>query len=520
MIGRYSKTFANDVSSGFVVFLIALPLCLGIALASNAPLVSGLVSGAIAGLIVTWFSGSELSVSGPAAGLTVTIAAAIGTLGSFESVLVAIFLSGVLQLAFGFLRFGAVASFFPNSVIKGMLAGIGLIIVLKQLPHAIGWDADFEGDESFAVLTDGSNTFSTIIQAFERWNGGATLIALCSLVALILWNSKFIQSKYWGRIVPAPLICVFVGTSINLILQLTGSAHALPTGGEHLVNLPSGGVYSFFELLPKPNWFLISNYDTWKVAFAIAVIGSIETLLSLEATDKLDINSRVSDANRELKAQGIGNLLCGLFGGLPITSVVVRSSANIYAGAKTRVSGFVHGALLTLCVLLIPLVLNQIPLSALAVVLIMIGLKLINIKLIQQVIQEGVEQWVPFAVTVVAILFTDLLLGVCIGLVVGLLIVVRMNHHSAITVVSDGAHILVRFSKDVSFGHKSELRNIFAEIPENSFVTIDGTGAQYIDHDVIDEVKVFKDGAGFRNIEVDLKNMRSKRLSLKGVKNG
>jgi MFS superfamily sulfate permease-like transporter len=514
------KSIGRDGPAGFVVFLVALPLCLGIALASNTPLASGIITGAIAGIVVSWLSGSQLSVSGPAAGLTVTIVSAIALLGSFEAVLVAIFLAGCLQLLFGFLRAGNLASYFPNSVIKGMLAGIGALIILKQIPHAVGWDPDFGGDESFLQTSDDQNTFSEISRGFAHLDLGSLSIAIVALAAFLFWGSSFIKTNQYLSKIPAQLVAVAAGWFANFWFKIGIPEIALMPGSEHLVNIPIGGMVKFFSQLPHPNWVAIQEISTWKVAVGIALIASVETLLSIEASDKLDPELRISDTNRELKAQGIGNMLCGIVGGLPMTSVIVRSSANVYAGGRTKISAFVHGILLLLAVLVLPNVINGIPLSALAVVLILVGYKLINWGVIKSVIDEGFEQALPFFVTVVAIIFTDLLVGVGVGLVIGLMIVVRMNHHSAITQVSEGSDILIRFAKDVSFGHKSELKKILAEIPDNCNLIIDGVGAHYIDRDILESLGDFQAGASLRNISLSLKNMKSKRLSVRGIRNG
>ena len=514
------KNIGRDGPAGFVVFLVALPLCLGIALASNTPLASGIISGAIAGIVVSWLSGSHLSVSGPAAGLTVTIVSAIALLGSYEAVLVAIFLAGLLQLLFGFLRAGNLASYFPNCVIKGMLAGIGVLIILKQIPHAVGWDADFVGDESYFQSLDSENSFSEILSSLRHFDLGTVLIATASMASLLFWGTSLVKNNHYLAKIPAQLVAVIAGWFANFCLKIGLPQFALMPGSHHLVNIPVGGISNFFGQLPHPNWLVIDNVSTWKVAVGIALIASIETLLSIEAADKLDPEKRVSDTNRELKAQGIGNMLCGLIGGLPMTSVIVRSSANVYAGGRTRVSAFVHGVLLLSAVLIVPSLLNGIPLAALAVVLILVGYKLVNWGVIKSVLDEGFEQALPFFVTVIAIIFTDLLIGVGVGLVVGLLIVIRMNHHSAITQVSDGNDILIRFAKDVNFAHKSELKKILAEIPEDSNIIVDGLGAHFIDRDILEAVRDFRDGSSSRNIRVILKNMNSKRLSVRGVLNG
>jgi MFS superfamily sulfate permease-like transporter len=508
---------SKDIAAGFVVFLVALPLCLGIALASDAPLASGIVSGAIAGLIVAWLSGSRLSVSGPSAGLTLTLAAAIKQLGSFQAVLVSIFLAGLLQLIFGLLRVGVLASFFPHSVIKGMLAAIGLIIILKQIPHALGWDADFLGDEKFLQSTDKETTFTEILRACERLEPGAILVSIAAFCAIFLWNRKSIRGNKYLSPIPAPLMAVLAGIFLNEILAYVAPSMALSDTGGHLVAIPAlGGPLGFFSQLPTPDWSFLSKREAWEVAISIALIASIESLLSLEATDRLDPERRVSDANRELLAQGVGNFLSGLVGGLPMTSAIVRSSANVYAGAKTRLACFVHSVFLISAVLMLPSILNRIPLSALAAVLITLGFKLVSWGVLKKVWKTGFEQTLPFFVTLIAIVATDLLTGVAFGLVFGLMIVIRMNHQSAITVVSEGDTYLIRFAKDVSFAHKPSLKRILGQMPPDSKVIIDGTGAHFIDHDILETVSDFYGAAGQRSIIVTLKNLRTKRMSAWG----
>jgi len=519
-IFSYFKNFKQDLPAGFVVFLVALPLCLGIALASDAPLASGLLSGAIAGLIVSGLSGSQLSVSGPAAGLTLTITSAIAALGSFDHVLVAIAIAGLAQIIFGLCRIGILASFFPHSVIKGMLAAIGLIIILKQIPHAVGWDKDFVGDESFTQRIDHENTFSSLANLMDRMNGGAIIVALATTVVIYLWGLPALKKLKIVELIPAPLVAVIGGLLTNEALMLLLPEFALTSEAGHLVQLPTGGLTGFLAQLPHPQWAAISNTATWKVAATIAIIASIESLLCIEATDKLDPDRRVSDPNRELIAQGTGNLLCGMFGALPMTSVIVRSSANIYAGGKTRLSCFIHGVFLLTSVLFLAGFLNRIPLAALAVVLISVGFKLVNFGVIKTVLNEGFEQYLPFFVTLAAIVFTDLLTGVAVGLAVGLIIVVRMNHPSALTLVSDEDNILIRFAKDVSFFHKPALKQMLSEIPNGKRVVIDGTGAQFIDHDIAEVVKDFAEGAVHRNLKIYFRNMKSKRMSARGIEDG
>lgn len=516
------KHARRDLPAGFVVFLVALPLCLGIALASNAPMASGIVSGSIAGLVVAWLSGSNLSVSGPAAGLTLTMTVAIDRLGSFNAVLVSTALAGLIQVALGLARAGILASFFPHSVIKGMLAAIGLIIILKQIPHALGWDADFVGDENYSQSMDHENTFSEIVKAVDRMNGGAICVSLAAFALMFLWSRRRVKHHKYLSLIPAPLMAVVGGVSANELLRIFAPDWALLEGSNHMVTISSmGGLKGFFADLPKPDWSVVQQAATWEVALTIAVIAGIESLLSLEATDRIDPQRRNSDANRELLAQGVGNMICGAIGGLPMTSVIVRSSANVYAGAKTRLSCFAHGFFLLASVVAIPTLLNRIPLAALAAVLISVGFKLVSFDLLKKVVKSGFEQALPFFVTVVAIVATDLLTGVSIGLVVGLMIVFRMNHHSAITVVSEGNTYLIRFAKDVSFTHKPALKKILSSLPDDINVTIDGTGAHFIDHDIMEAVSDFYQTASARKITVFLKNLRTKRMSRwGGVKHG
>ncbi len=516
-MGKYLHPFSHsskDIPAGFVVFLVALPLCLGIALASDAPMASGIMSGAVAGLMVAWLSGSHLSVSGPAAGLTLTMTAAIKQLGSFQAVLVSIFLAGLMQLVFGLFRAGVLASFFPHSVIKGMLAAIGLIIILKQIPHALGWDANFVGDENFLQSADHETTFTEILKAYDRLDPGAMLVSFAAFGAIFLWNRQAIKNHKFLSMIPAPLMAVFAGVLLNEVLLRWVPGIALSNTGGHLVAIPAlNGPLGFFSQLPTPDWSFLSKPEAWEVAISIALIASIESLLSLEATDRLDPERRVSDANRELLAQGTGNVICGLVGGLPMTSVIVRSSANVYAGAKTRMACFVHGAFLISAVLILPATLNRIPLAALAAVLITVGFKLISWDILKKVWKTGFEQALPFFVTLIAIVSTDLLTGVAVGLVFGLMIVIRMNHQSAITVVSEADTYLIRFAKDVSFAHKPSFKKILASMPVDSNVIIDGTGAHFIDHDILETVSDFYGAAGQRNIKVTLKNLRTKRMS-------
>ncbi len=505
-------TANRDIPAGIVVFLVALPLCLGIALASGAPLFSGVIAGIVAGLVVALFSGSELSVSGPAAGLAVIVLAAIQKLG-FEAFTLALVISGVLQVGFGILRAGVIGDYIPNSVIKGMLAAIGVVIILKQLPHALGDDKDFVGDEAFRQK-DGLNTFSEILDSLAGLSPGAILITLSCLTVLLLWEKPFMKRMKWTSVVPGPLVCVVLGIAFNEAYGAVAPGWKLTAEKDHLVELPVvGSLKEFLGVFSLPAFAAISRVDVWVTAVTIALVGSVETLLCIEATDKLDPEKRISDTNRELRAQGLGNILSGLIGGLPITSVIVRSSANVYAGARTRLSAFVHGLLLLLAALLLAGLLNRVPLAALASVLLVVGYKLSSLKIIREMWAQGWNQFIPFGVTLLAIVFTDLLKGIGIGLLTSVFFVIRSNHHSAITLVNEEDDWLVRFNKDISFIHKAELKRRLREIPDHATAIIDGTKALYVDRDIYDTIKEFETAASFRGIQLEYHNFFGKQLA-------
>jgi MFS superfamily sulfate permease-like transporter len=401
-----------------------------------------------------------------------------------------------------------------------MLAAIGLTIIFKQIPHALGWDSDYEGDESFFQTFDHSNTFYNIFESLEHVAEGAIIISALGFFVNWLWGRQAIKSTQFLRFLPSSLMVVLVGILANMSLARWYPAYALLPGTTHMVNVPNlRNVTELKAALLTPDFSAIREMKTWSLAMVIALIGSVETLLSIEAVDRMDPDRRTSDGNRELLAQGVGNIITGFLGGLVMTSVIVRSSANIYAGAKSRLSCFFHGLFMLVFVLLFTSVLNQIPLAALAVVLITVGYKLVSPKLIKSVWKLGLEQFIPFAVTLVAVVFSDLLTGVGIGLVVGLAIVFRMNSFSVITVVNDGDQYLIRFCKDVAFTHKPRLKKILAELPNGCSVIIDGAGAQFIDFDILEQLKDFIEFADAREIRVTWKNLRSKRLTI-GGKNG
>lgn len=501
----YFKSLSSDIPSSIVVFLVALPLCLGVALASNAPLFSGLIAGIVGGIIVGLGSKSHLSVSGPAAGLTAIVAAAIITLQSFEAFLLAVVICGVFQILLGFLKAGVIGDYVPNNVIKGMLAAIGLILVLNQFPHLLGDDSHFETDES--VPQDKGNIFSNFFNAFAHVTPVALLIGGTCLAFYFFWEKLVTNKKGFIRMIPAPLLVVFIGVGLNYVFQNNDTA----LKGEHLVVIPqASSAREFLSFFTQPDWSAIANPQIWITGLTLALVASLETLLSIEAVDDLDPYQRVTPTNRELKAQGFGNMISGLIGGLPITSVIVRSSANVNAGAKTKVSAILHGTLLLLCVAFIPAILNLIPKSALAAILIFTGYKLAKPSLFISFYKKGWDSFLPFVITIVAILATDLLKGVIIGIGVGLFFAFRSNFRSAVFVVNDDNKFLFRLRKDVSFLNKAIIKRKLEEVPENSYVFIDTTRADFIDRDVVETIEDFMIAAPLKNIEVELRRSRIK----------
>lgn len=487
----------SDFRSSLVVFLVALPLCLGVALASNAPLSSGLIAGIIGGIVVGFLSNSSISVSGPAAGLTVIIATAVADLGSFNILTLSVFFAGLIQVIFAISKGGVIGNYFPNSVIKGMLAAIGLILILKQFPHAVGYDADYFGDESFNQ-NDGQNTFSEILMAIKSTHLGATFVALISMGIMIGWEKGAAKGRALFQMIPGALVAVVTSVVLNQLFKAT-----LPTliiEESHLVQLPN-----FLSGFMMPDWAALSNPKVYSTALVIAIVASIESLLSVEAADKIDESGRITSKNRELLAQGVGNTICGLVGGLPVTAVIVRTSANASGGAKTNLSTMLHGIWLLICVATIPFVLNLIPLSCLAAVLILVGYKLTKPDLIRKMYRKGMNQFLPFATTIIAILFTDLLKGIAIGMVVGFIFVIRSSIHKAIVMVHEDNNYLIRFHKDVSFLQKRVLLEMFDQIPENSYVIIDGTKNVYVDHDIEEQIEDFILRSKLVNITVELK---------------
>jgi MFS superfamily sulfate permease-like transporter len=501
----YLKSFGSDFPSSIVVFLVALPLCLGIALASNAPLFSGIIAGIIGGIVIGSLSGSQLSVSGPAAGLTAIVAAAILKLPTFETFLLAVVICGALQLVFGFIKAGVIGDYVPNCVIKGMLAAIGLILILKQFPHLVGYDASYAGDESFKQ-SNNENTFSGLINAFKYITPVAVIIGVIGLVFQFAWEKFTANKKGFIKIIPAPLIVVLVGIAVNEFFRSKGAG----IDPKHIVTIPiAGSANEFFSFFTTPDFNGFLNKEVWIAGVTLALVASLETLLSIEAIDDLDPYQRVTNKERELKAQGVGNMISGLIGGLPITSVIVRSSANVNAGAKSKMSAIYHGILLLLCVALIPGLLNLIPKSALAAVLIYTGYKLAKPGLFKAYYKKGWDQFLPFVITITAILLTDLLIGVLIGIGIGLFFIVRSNFKTSVFIVHDHNKYLIRLRKDVSFLNKPIIKNKLEEIPENASVLIDASRADFIDKDIVEVIEDFSIHAPLKNIKVEIKQNNS-----------
>jgi MFS superfamily sulfate permease-like transporter len=507
----------DNLSASIVILLVALPLCVGIALASGAPVFSGIIAGIIGGIVVGQLSGSQLSVSGPAAGLTIVVSSMLLRLGSYETFLLAVLIAGLFQILFGFLKAGIIGDYIPNAVIKGMLAAIGIILMMKQIPHLIGYDADFEGDETF-LQSDQNNTITTILTAANSVTPMAVLIGSISIVLLVLWEKIRKKDQDWIHFVPGPLIVVFISIALNKYGSVILNMPILEE--KHLVALPvAKNVEQFVSFFTFPNFSAINNVQVWLAGLTLAIIASLETLLGIEAVDKLDPLKRISPSNRELKAQGIGNIVSGLVGGLPITSVIVRSSANVSAGGKTKQASIFHGFLLLICVAFMPALLNWIPLSAIAAILIVTGYKLAKVSLFKEFYSKGLPQFIPFCITVIAILFSDLLVGITIGLIVSTVFIIRSNFKSSILMVSDKNQYLIRFRKDISFLNKPIIKEKLESLPANSQVVIDIKKADFIDKDVIDEINDFLCHAHLKNISttINLNEYNSNHLLINQI---
>ncbi len=507
-------TLRYDLKAGLVVFLVALPLCLGIALAQNAPLFSGIISGIIGGLVVATISGSKLSVSGPAAGLTSIVLSSVSSLGSFEVFLLSVFVAGLLQILLGILRAGIIGYYFPSAVIKGMLSAIGIILILKQIPHLLGDDKDPEGDEAFFQV-DQENTFSEFLLMFDAPHFGSIVIGLISIGILILWQQKFLMRNKILKMIPGPLMVVVVAVITDYIFAASSSV--LEIKPENLVTLPTfSNVGDLLNTLTHPDFSAWKNPKVYEVGAIIAAVASLETLLSLEAVDKLDPDNQISPTNRELIAQGVGNSLAGLIGGLPITAVIVRSSANVSAGGKTQASAIFHGILFLIALFILPNILQMIPLSALAAVLIMTGYKLARPGLIKDMYQKGIDQFLPFAVTIVIMLFTDLLKGVAVGIVVSIFFILKQNYRSPFKMIQEKINgkqvIFVKLSQNVTFINKGKFIELFKGIPSGSEVHIDGGRCSFIDKDILEIISAFKQSAHIHRIKVTLEELEEVKV--------
>ena len=500
------KHIKNDLPASVVVFFVALPLCLGIALASGAPLFSGLIAGIIGGIVVGSLSGSKIGVSGPAAGLAAIVLTAIGTLGGYENFLVAVVLGGIIQLIFGFLKAGIIGYYFPSSVIKGMLTGIGIIIILKQIPHFFGYDSNPEGDFAFFQV-DGQNTFSEILNTANNISLGATIVGFIGLGILILWSNVLSNKGKFFQIIQGPLVAVVAGIIYYFV---TNGNTKYGINATHLVSVPVPDSFdSFIGQFRFPNFNALSNPQVWVTGFTIALVASLETLLCVEATDKLDPHKNVTPTNKELLAQGTGNIISGLIGGLPITQVIVRSSANIQSGGRTKLAAIIHGFLLLISVILIPTLLNKIPLSVLSAILLVVGYKLAKPAVFKEMVQLGWKQWIPFTVTVLGIVFTDLLVGISLGLAVGVVVILiksfQNSHFLHIEDKSNGKHrIKMTLAEEVTFFNKGAILKELDSLPRDTYLEIDVRKTRFLDYDIIEILQDFALKAKERNIDIQL----------------
>lgn len=502
MKARSFSEVKYDISASIVVFFVAMPLCLGIALASGAPLFAGIIAGIVGGTVVGTTSKSAIGVSGPAAGLAVIVLAAITSLGSFQAFLTAVVLAGALQILMGYLRMGTIAYYFPTSVIKGMLSGIGVIIILKQIPHALGYDKDFEGNFSFNYANGVFTNLQAIVAGITP---AAVIISIVSMVILLAWETSFFKKYRIFQMLQGPLVVVAVGILLTNLFRRNVLPFELDS--EHVVNIPvADSMRDFLAQFTMPDFSFLTNPSVYWTAVVLAVIASLETLLCVEATDKLDPFKRVTPTNRELKAQGLGNMVSGLIGGLPVTQVIVRSSANIAFGARTKLSAIFHGFLLLISAITIPAVLNMIPLATLACILFVVGYKLAKPSLFRGMYKLGWDQFVPFVVTVLAIVFTDLLKGIGIGLVVAIFYILRGHYQNAYALVkaTNGRtnHFQLTLAEEVSFLNKGSILQLLNRIPNDAAVTIDGSRTKVIDYDVIEIIRDFQINAKNRNITV------------------
>jgi len=502
----FKKHFAGDISAGLVVFLIAVPLCLGISLASGTAPFTGIIAGVIGGIVVGFISGSSINVSGPAASVALVIASGIQTLGSYEAVLMAVVLAGVFQLVLGFIKAGTVAYFFPNAMIKGILASIGIILIMKQIPHALGVDSVYQGIESF-WQNDGRNTFSELVYVVGHIHWGATIITIISLFIIIIWDTELLKKNKFFKYFPAALMVVIVGILLNQFIFRNFEGFFLKE--EHLVRLPIASDFTgFISFFNYPDFSTITNISTLTIALSITFIASLESLLSTEAGDKLDPYKRRTSTNRELKAQGIGNIVSGLIGGLPVTAVIVRTSANVNAGGRTKTATITHGILMLICVALMPGLLNMIPLASLAAVLFVVGFKLTSAKVIKSVYVQGKKQFLPFIITILVTIFTDLITGIMVGGGVAIFFILRDNYKNAYLhdkIVKEGeAKTIITLAEETTFLNKADIMLFLDHVPENHHLIIDGSKAKFIHPDILEIINDYQKNAQFKNITLGL----------------
>lgn len=502
----YKKHLKSDISSGLVVFLIALPLCLGISLASGAPLITGIIAGIVGGIVVGFFSKSNINVSGPAASVALVIFTAISDLGSYEAVLLAVVLSGVIQIIWGFMGAGATAYFFPSSMIKGFLASIGLILILKQIPHAVGYNTTFQGLTSFQE-SDGHNTFSQLYYMLGAIHWGVVLITLFSLAIILLWDNPKLKEKFnFFKFFPGALVAVIISVLINQVY-----ANFFPNlylNPSHLVQLPiADSISSFFSFFKTPDFSYITNPLVYKVAISIAFIASLESLLSTEAGDRLDPYKRQTPTNHELKAQGIGNIVAGMIGAIPVTAVIVRTSANVASGGRTKVSTITHGFIMLICVMTIPKIINMIPLASLSAILFVVGYKLTSIALFKEMFKKGARQYIPFFSTIIAVIFTDLIFGILIGATASIIILLRDNYKTPFFKEIDpnnSKKFLITLSEQVTFINKASIMKNLEGLDDEHDVTIDASKSVNIDVDILDFIHELKNSCKINGIKLTL----------------
>lgn len=499
---QYSKHFWTDASSSIAVFFVALPLCLGISLASGAPLFAGLISGIVGGILVGGLTRSSLAITGPAAGMSIIVLQGISTVGGFNYFLLALVFAGIIQFLLGVLKFGHIGHLIPSSVVRGVMASIGLVLILKQIPHGLGYDVSLEGEDSF-VTSKGENTFTELLHALQNMHLGAVLIFIIGMGILIALRNAAFQRLPIARFMPPALLVVIIGILLNALFKQIAPEMAL--GTSHLVDLPALLGHTGTEAFMFPDFSALGNIDIYKVALIVALIGSIETLVSLEAIEKLDPYKRIVPLNHELKIQGLANTFLGCIGGIPITTVIVRSSANILAGAYSKRSCILHGCWLLISALFLSSFINHIPLASLASILIMVAYKLTNPSIHKQMYQKGWNQFLPFIITILAVLFSDLLTGILIGLGAGIIFTIRSDFHNCIIVTKDKQDYLVKLAKDASFLNKGNLRRALYSIPQDSYVIIDGTRPTFIDADIIETIEEYQQTARMRNITVEIK---------------